>query len=339
MWSSWLDRWDERQAAEDEDQKPAVAMEVGASLAFDGTDAAATLGTLTKLVKTNCASSERFYSADCPASDFIFRDGILTFRSSLTTETDENNLVHAEVSTGSKNRNALVILPHWNAGTGEYRSSARLLSRFGPTVVELTLPYHGVRNRQGGAIADYYLSPNLGRTIRSVRQSVLDTKGVVDWLCQQGYEGIGLIGASLGSCVAGLVAAHDRRVRASALLLSAGDFAEVVWTGRATRHISAVLARSMSIDELRDAWSIISLRTFARALARPDHRMMIISGSRDNVVKPCLTKRFVLELAEVGAACEWREIGCGHYSLGMFPFSVVFSGWLLRFLRGAGLLR
>jgi hypothetical protein len=339
MWSSWLDRWDERKAAEDEDQKPTVAMEVGAGLAFGGTDAAATLGTLTHLVKANCTSSEKFYSADRPASDFAFRDGVLTFRSSITTETDAANLVHAQVSTGRKSRNALVILPHWNAGMGAYQTFARYLSWLGPTVVEVTLPYHGVRNRRGAVIADYYLSPNLGRTIRSVRQSVLDTRGVVDWLCQQGYEGIGVIGASLGSCVAGLVAAHDRRVRASALLLTAGDFADVVWTGRATRHISAVLAQSMSIDELREAWAIISLRTFAHALARPDHRMMIISGSRDKVVKPCLTKRFVLELAQVGAACEWREIGCGHYSLGMFPFSVIFSGWLLRFLRGARLLR
>ena len=282
-------------------------------------------------------NSVRFYSAENPHT-YKFESDVLSFPSDVVTETAANNVVTAQVHLGRNRRNAVILLPHWNAPTGAYRSFARHLVRFGLTAVELSLPYHGSRNRNGAAISDYFLSPNIGRTIRSVRQSVLDTKGVVDWLCQRGYRNIGLIGASLGSCVAGLVAAHDTRVCASALFLTAGDFGEVVWTGRATRHIKESLSKSIGEDELRDLWSIISTGTFVQALSRANHKTLIISGSRDQVVKPYLTRRFISELEDASAAYEWREIGCGHYSLAMFPFNIRTFALTLRFLNGAHLL-
>jgi hypothetical protein len=339
MWASWLDNWDEQKAAEDDVNKLAIGMELGSNLAFPFADAAPTPRSMSELVKAHRADSDRFYSAEGPAYTFSFERGVLSFRSAVVTETEANNFVIAEVTEGRNRRNAVIILPHWNAPAGAYRSLAGHFSRFGLTVAELSLPYHGPRSRPGAAIADYFLSPNVGRTIRSVRQSVIDTRGVIDWLCQRGYRNIGLIGMSLGSCIAGLVSAHDSRIRASALLLTAGDFGEVVWTGRATRHIQESLSRSISLKELRDLWSIISTGTFARGLSRTDHKTMIISGSRDQVVKPYLTRRFISQLRDSAASYEWRELGCGHYSLAMFPFSIRTFVLLLRFLNKTHLLR
>jgi hypothetical protein len=56
---------------------------------------------------------------------------------------------------------------------------------------------------------------------------------------------------SLGSWVAGLIAAHDPAVRRAALLLSAGSLADMVWTGRATRHIRASLDVEVGLADLR----------------------------------------------------------------------------------------
>ncbi len=41
------------------------------------------------------------------------------------------------------------------------------------------------------------------------RQSVLDVRACVDWLERKGYSRIGVLGTSLGSCVAFIAAAHD----------------------------------------------------------------------------------------------------------------------------------
>ena len=141
------------------------------------------------------------------------------------------------------------------------------------------------------------------------------------------------MGASLGSCVAGLTAAHDERVKGSLLLLTAGDFADVVWTGRATRHIREGLQGGIQLSELKDIWSPISLFPFIPLLARPSHRLMLVSARRDKVVLPHLTTQFVDELRAANANLRWRLLRCGHYSLGVFPFSWMTLAMAVGFLR------
>jgi hypothetical protein len=157
--------------------------------------------------------------------------------------------------------------------------------------------------------------------------------GVLDWLIEKGYQKLGLIGISLGSCIAGLVAAHDKRIQSSALLLTAGDFAEVIWTGRATRHIQeAASDAGIGLHELQQLWSIISTGRFARQLSRTDHKCLIISGNRDRVVPFYLTERFIEQLRSYHSRLDWYVLPCGHYSLGLFPFNVISFARLLCFL-------
>jgi dienelactone hydrolase len=54
--------------------------------------------------------------------------------------------------------------------------------------------------------ADYIVSSNIARTVQVCRQAVLDARRAVDWLASQGYERIGILGTSLGSCLAMLTA-------------------------------------------------------------------------------------------------------------------------------------
>jgi len=335
-----IDRWDERNAAQDDPYRPKETLSVGASLAFGGADPDSSLEALSRLVRQRLASANSFYTADHGyRADFHYEGDLLTFRSAIATETPANNIVHAHVRESRQRRNAIVILPHWNAPPWAYRDFTAYFARLSITTVELTLPYHGARKRDGAMIADYLLSANLGRTIRSFRQAVVDTRAVIDWLTGRGYEKIGLIGVSIGSCIAALVAAHDPRVRSSALLLAAGDFAEVVWTGRATQHIRRMLEPALSLDQLKAVWSILSPELFASELARPQHSTLIVSGARDRVVQPYLTQRLADQLRSCQASLQWKPLPCGHYSLALFPFNLMAFASLALFSYRNGLLR
>jgi pimeloyl-ACP methyl ester carboxylesterase len=341
MWGgSIIDQWDESVAAKEDAKRVAEPLTIGASLAFGDADEDTSLATLAERVKESIVAAHRFYGIEAnEASDFVFDGDVLTFRSDIVTETEPNNIVYAKVYEGGRRRSAVVVLPHLNAETWGYQGLSQRLMRLGLTVVELTLPYHGLRSRPGSVISDYFVSPNIGRTIRTVRQAVLDTRKTLNWLSDRGYQNIGLVGASLGSCIAGLVAAHDARILVSALLLTAGDFSEVVWTGRATQYMKKALAVGTTLDELRAVWSIASPGNFAKELSRVGHTMLIISGRRDRVVLPCLTERFFDQLRSHKAQCDWRVLGCGHYSMGSFPFNAAAFLMVARFLNREGLLK
>ena len=75
------------------------------------------------------------------------------------------------------------------------------------------------------------------------RQAVLDARRAVAWLALQGYERIGILGTSLGSCLAMLTSAHEPRIRAQALNHVSPWFADVVWRGLSTRHVREVARR------------------------------------------------------------------------------------------------
>ncbi|MBB4189334.1 esterase/lipase [Sinorhizobium terangae] len=86
------------------------------------------------------------------------------------------------------------------------------------------------------------LSSNLGRTIQSVRQAVWDGRKLIRWLKSEDYREVSVLGMSLGSWVAGLIAAHDPGVSKASLFLTAGSLADMVWTGgaRPDRYVTAL---------------------------------------------------------------------------------------------------
>ena len=199
------------------------------------------------------ADSRRFF--DTPVtSDYTFRagngaaPGTLCFPSAMRTPHVENNTVHALYFRGgstkqdppyetrqdppyerrqdppcgtphdaaSTGRRAVVVLPQWNAGPDGHVGLCRLLNRFGMSALRLTLPYHDARRPPELSRADYIVSANVGRTVQACRQAVMDARRAVRWLALQGYDQIGILGTSLGSCLALLTAAHEPRIRAQA---------------------------------------------------------------------------------------------------------------------------
>jgi dienelactone hydrolase len=80
--------------------------------------------------------------------------------------------------------------------------------------------------------ADYAVSANIGRTLDAVRQGVVDVRCCLDWLEQQGYDKLGIVGTSLGSCYAFIAAAHEPRIRVAAFNHASTYVADVVWHGQ-----------------------------------------------------------------------------------------------------------
>lgn len=217
---------------------------------------------------------------------------------------------------------AAVLVPHWNANPDSYHAICRALAWRGVDTLCLVLPHHGVRAVDARPTANLFVSANLGRTVRLVKQSVIEVMVAAEWLKGLGHSRVSMVGFSLGSCIAALAAAHDPTVHSAVLALTAGDFAEVVWTGRATRHIRAAVEDHITLEELRAAWAIISPQGYVGQLAQRKIGVQVISGQRDAVVLPSITARYVASLVAAGVEVDHLELGCGHYTLGDFPYNV-----------------
>lgn len=334
--NAWVDSWDELRAAEDDGNKIRGNFAFDADVAFGGPREEG-IQAFARRSEFAIRQSDEFFSGRREADYSLSPDGrSLSFHSACKTGDSENDVVDVHIEQVRDSRGAVVILPHWNAPANAYVGFARYLRLLGITAAVLSLPYHGNRNLKGRAIADNFLSPNLGRTIRSVRQAVLDTKDVLNWLSVCGHRKLGIIGLSLGSCVAGIAAAHYREVCSTSLLLTAGDFAEVVWTGRATRHIRRTLEGHVSLQELQRAWAVISTQSYASKLARDNHHVQIILARRDTVVLPCLSERFVDDLRSATVSLSLDTFPCGHYTLSVFPYGAAAFARLALMLKRRG---
>ena len=191
----------------------------------------------------------------------------LRFTSPVHTPYPENNLVNARWFP-ARGRRAVVLLPHWNSDAIAYTGLCRVLNLLGIAVLRLSMPYHDIRMPADTRRADYAVSANIGRTLDACRQAVIDVRCCLDWLEQQGYSRLGILGTSLGSCYAFLAAAHDPRIRVAAFNHASTYVADVVWHGQSTRHIREGLETQIDLDRLRALWSGISPISYFEQFAR-----------------------------------------------------------------------
>jgi dienelactone hydrolase len=334
VYHNWLDRWDERRARRGEEEKETTDFILDAERAFPDAKQVASLEEFGRLADQAAADPAFFDEPSGSDQDFQRQDGWLTFPSGISSDIEENNVVWAKITESGSSGQVLVVFHHWNATT-RYRQIAEFFSRRGITVVEIAMPYHFERRRPGASHADYMLSANLGRTIQAVRQAVWDGRKLIRWLKSEGYRDISVLGMSLGSWVAGLIAAHDLAVSKASLFLTAGSLADMVWTGRATRAIRESLESHIELTDLRRAWGPLSMENYVHRLARPDLDLHVVLAKRDEVVLPELSERFIRRLNGAGAQPSILKLNCGHYSLAMPPY-ILLAGWnLKRFLSRA----
>ena len=315
--------------------------------------------------------SEDFYALT-PVADYQLTGDRLTWTSAVETPSTANNIAHArffpapphtakrkggarapqkEVSrrededalrqssgvllAGEREvRRAVVVLPQWNADAESHVELCRVLNRFGIAALRLTLPYHEARRPAELERADFLVCTNIGRTIQSMRQAVLDTRAAVSWLAREGYNRIGIVGTSIGSCTAFLAFAHDASISTGVFNHVSGYFADVVWHGISTQHVRAGIEPHLTLDELRAHWLPISPFPFApKLLENPSRPMRFIAARYDLTFPADLSRRVIAEVRRLGLPLDVAWLPCGHYTSGARPW-VYLDGWkIVTFLR------
>ncbi|HXF43275.1 MAG TPA: hypothetical protein VNK26_06005 [Pyrinomonadaceae bacterium] len=252
------------------------------------------------------------------------------WESLIKTDSEENNLAEAlYLKAENKKDAAVIVLPHWNAQAGSYLDLCRFLNRVGISALRLTLPYHESRRPPEINRADYLISPNIGRTLQSVRQAVIDTRTAARWLKDQGYEKIGIVGTSIGSCVAFLAFAHDKSINAAVFNHVSGYFADVVWRGISTKHVRAGLGDHITLEELRKYWMPISPLAYLDRLKNDELRPQRYIYALYDLSFPVDLSRATIKALEKESIRHSRVVfPCGHYTLGERPW-VYLDGWAI----------
>lgn len=277
-------------------------------------------------------SDDFFFSPEI--ADFRLDRRNLTWTSGITTPSAENNVVRSSYFPKAGAKNAVLVLPHWNAKAGTYFDLCKVFNDRGFSALRLTLPYHEERMPPELERADYLVAPNIGRTLQSLRQSVVDTRSAVRWLQEQGYEKIGLVGTSIGSCVGFFAFVHDLGINAAVFNHVSGYVADVVWQGLSTYHVKEGLGDNVGLDELRQYWLPISPMAYMDRLASlPERPQRYIYTLYDLSFPVDLSRDTLAALRHNKVPHSRVAIPCGHYTLGEKPW-VYYDGFkIVNFLR------
>jgi dienelactone hydrolase len=169
--------------------------------------------------------------------------------------------------------------------------------------------------------------------VQVCRQAVLDARRAIGWLALRGFERVGILGTSLGSCLAMLTTAHEPRIRAQALNHISPWFADVVWRGLSTRHVREGLDGHIDLPRLRQLWRPISPHTYLEQVRHA--RTLLVYAKYDLTFPLDLSQSLVEEFRRRQVPHELAVLPCGHYSTGMAPFKFLDAYYLVRFLRRA----
>jgi len=292
------------------------------------------------------ADTDAFFTPR-PTDDFRLTDTsdgtrLLTFSSALDTPHRENNTVNARLFPALGRdaaapiggpRAAVLVLPQWNSDAEGHVGLCRLIARTGVTALRLSLPYHDRRMPPELKRADYIVSSNVARTLQVCRQAVLDARLAIQWLAAEGFDRIGILGSSLGSCLSLLTTAHEPLIQAQALNHISPYFADVVWRGLSTEHVRQGLNGHIDLDLLRSLWRPISPAWYLDRLR--SRKTLLVYAKYDLTFPVDLSKELVRQFRERNIPHELAVLSCGHYSTGKTPFKFV-DGWVLtRFLKRA----
>lgn len=259
----------------------------------------------------------------------------LRFTSPVRTRYPENDVVNARwypapaEKQAGKPKQAIIVLPQWNADAFSHNALCTLFNRFGISALRLSKPYHDIRRPQELERSDYAVSANVGRTIEACRQASIDIRCCIDWLEQQGYEQFGVLGTSLGSCYAFIAAAHDPRIKVCAFNHASTWFGDVVWTGQSTRHIRAAFEEvGLTQDQVREMFTGISPMAYMERFAANPKRVLVVHATYDLT----FIRKFSLDVLKnfdrCGVDYVSKVLPCGHYTTGETPYKYL-DGWYL----------
>jgi dienelactone hydrolase len=263
---------------------------------------------------------------------------VLTFSSGFTTPHVENNTVVCRYFRPDpirkpkprSPRRAVVVIAQWNADPDGHFGLCGLLAKLGIASLRITLPYHDSRKPPGMKRAEYIVSANVVRTLQVCRQAVGDLRLALWWLRDQGYDRLGLLGTSLGSCLAYLTTCHEPLVKAQALNHVSPFFSDVVWRGLSTEHVREGLAQHLDADQLRELWRPINPWSYLDR--QHDTQTLMVYAKYDLTFPVDLSRQLIEEFQKRRHPLKVRVLPCGHYSTGRSPFKFLDAWYLTRFL-------
>jgi dienelactone hydrolase len=261
----------------------------------------------------------------------------LRFTSPVRTPYPENDLANARwYPAEGKPRQAMIVMPQWNADAFSHNVLCSLFNRFGISALRLSKPFHDIRRPAETDRSDYAVSANIGRTLAAGRQAVVDVRCCLDWLESQGYEEFGILGTSLGSCYAFIAAAHDARLRVTAFNHASMAMGDVVWTGQSTRHVREGFEQAGLTQELiYRLWSGLSPVAYMSRFAANSRKVLVIHARYDLTFLPEYSEQVVAAFAEHGIDFVSKVLPCGHYTTGEFPYKFLDGWWMGSFVYSA----
>jgi dienelactone hydrolase len=270
----------------------------------------------------------------------IARAQFLRFTSPERTPYPENDQVNARWYPApahkdpNRPKQAIVVLPQWNADAFSHNALCDIFNRMGISALRLSMPYHDIRRPTELERSDYAVSSNIGRTLSSCRQAVVDIRCCLDWLEGQGYEHFGVLGTSLGSCYTFLASAHDPRLRVNAFNHASTAFGDVAWAGQSTRHVQQALEDAgLTQARLSALWSAISPCSYFDKIASPEaggpqKKVLVIYADYDLTFPKEYSLKVLEAFRRVGLNFEVRVLPCGHYTTGETPYKFL-DGWYM----------
>jgi len=259
----------------------------------------------------------------------------LRFTSPVRTRYPENDTVNARwypahpESQNGKPKQAIIVMPQWNADAFSHNALCTLFNRFGISCLRLSKPYHDIRRPAELERSDYAVSANVGRTTEACRQAVVDIRSCIDWLQSQGYEHFGVLGTSLGSCYAFIAAAFDPRLQVCAFNHASTWFGDVVWTGQSTRHIRAAFEDAgLTQDQVRQIFSIVSPMSYMDRFAATPKRSLVVHATYDLTFPLEYSLDVLKNFDALKIDYVSKVLPCGHYTTGETPYKYI-DGWYL----------
>jgi pimeloyl-ACP methyl ester carboxylesterase len=265
--------------------------------------------------------SDAFYAYE-PTSHYDFDGHVLKFPSYVETPYETNNTVYGRFFE-AENDLAVVVLPQWNCKWEGQVGLCRMLQHAGIGALRISMPYHHQRKPEEIERSEYLVSPNIGRTLAASRQAVVDARRAADWLFQRGHRKVGLVGTSIGSCIAFLTFVHDQRFSAGVFIHVSSYYADVVWQGLSTSHVRETLEGAIDLNRLRRLWEPISPLPFIKRLKGNTRPMMMLSGRYDLTFPANLTQQGYDEFERLSIPVRKEWLACGHYTMGNFPFQAI----------------
>ncbi|MEF3305471.1 alpha/beta hydrolase [Paenibacillus sp. GYB003] len=214
-----------------------------------------------------------------------YNAGMFAYRSLMPSGDPSNDTMSGEAFVHPDEAAPNVIFVHgWRMSSLDRIKrmfQRRLTDELGWNSYYLTLPYHFRRKPERSLYSgEYMISADIGRTIRSVRQAVVDLRALIRWMKTNKRGPVVVIGVSLGGFVTNLTATVEPDIDAMVSIFYANRLSYSIWNTIPGKHIKADLEHhGMTYASLARSWKITEPSAALPKMSKD--RILLLSAKHD----------------------------------------------------------